>query len=192
MKKISILSLVNLAMFLALPVFAFAQSGDFCYTFGRNLKEGDRGPDVSRLHQALQKEGFDLSSSDDWAQRVFGDRTADMVTGFQQKYQTEILLPAGLKYGTGFAGPATRRKLNRLFSCETNPKQPSPIIQEPINSTYIQNPGLEFIGWAREGFAWTRESYFTDGRCTFDLAENVAHSGKRSARIACPKEDDAR
>src|SRR3989344_1711493 len=146
MKKLFIFGIASIVVLVSAATSVAAQTDDFCYTFQRNLKEGDRGPDVSRLHQVLQKEGFDLSNADDWEQRVFGDLTADAVTGFQQKYQSEVLTPSGLKYGTGYVGPATRRKLNALYGCGASPARPRPQVPPttdvPSALPYVQNPSF--------------------------------------------------
>ena len=112
----------------------------WCHTFNTNLKIGDIGDEVSALQTALQKEGFSISS-DEMAQTGgtlgvaysvpanFGESTASAVTGFQEKYRSEILTPLGLKYGTGFVGKATRAKLNQLYGCGVMP---------PVGAGYLQ------------------------------------------------------
>jgi hypothetical protein len=42
---------------------------------------------------------------------------AAAVTGFQEKYRSEILDPIGLAHGTGYVGARTRVKLNALYGC---------------------------------------------------------------------------
>ena len=93
----------------------------WCHDFNVNLKLGDIGEDVSSLHIALNKEGF---SAGNWEQSTknFSEGTASNVSGFQQKYVSEILAPLGLKYGTGYVGKATRAKLNELYGCGIIPK----------------------------------------------------------------------
>ena len=62
---------------------------------------------------------------------AFDDQTASAVTGFQQKYASQILTPSGLTNGTGYVGKATRTKLNSLFGCGViSAPLPTPI---PIN-----------------------------------------------------------
>lgn len=46
-----------------------------------------------------------------------GSIPASAVVEFQQKYADEILNPLGLKYGTGYVGASTRKKLNALYGC---------------------------------------------------------------------------
>jgi hypothetical protein len=88
----------------------------WCHTFNVNLKVGDSGDEVVALQTALAKDG-----ANNWEYKgydgVFDEMTASVVTGFQQKYESEILTPLGLKYGTGYVGPATRAKLNKLYGC---------------------------------------------------------------------------
>lgn len=86
----------------------------WCYDFNVNLKIGDSGNEVSALQMALTKEfGSPAGNMDN----AFDEFTASNVVGFQEKYRDEILTPLGLKHGTGFVGPATRAKLNKLYGC---------------------------------------------------------------------------
>ncbi len=89
----------------------------WCYDFTINLKIGGEGAEVEALQTALEKEDFVITAAEK-LQKEFGESTASAVSGFQQKYLDEILTPWGLKYGTGFAGPTTRTKLNKLYGCE--------------------------------------------------------------------------
>ena len=86
-----------------------------CKTLERNLGLNESGDDVEFLQISLEKEGFSVGG--ERRNRVYGELTASAVTGFQQKYKSEILTPAGLQYGTGFAGKGTRAKLNSIYGC---------------------------------------------------------------------------
>lgn len=94
-----------------LQILQSGQGNEWCYDFNQNIRIGDRGSSVSALHAALQKEGFFADSVE------FNERTAAAVVGFQEKYKSEILTPYALERGTGFVGPSTRAKLNRLYGC---------------------------------------------------------------------------
>jgi len=86
----------------------------WCHTFNKNLKIGDRGVEVEALRYALLKDqGSQAENFDD----VFNEFVASWVTSFQEKYKDEILMPVGLAHGTGYVGPATRKKLNALYGC---------------------------------------------------------------------------
>lgn len=100
---------------------AMAQTQTWCHTFNMNLKVGDTGNEVVSLNFALQKEGFNPGEKSP----TFDDLTAAAVTGFQQKYASEILTPNGLSYGTGYVGASTRAKLNSLYGCTTNTQPPT-------------------------------------------------------------------
>jgi len=98
----------------------------WCHNFYKNLRYGDRGPEVYALQEALRKEGFKISKTEHTARisAYFGITTASAVVGFQEKYKEEILVPWGLEYGTGFVGKTTRKKLNELYGCGVVPPLP--------------------------------------------------------------------
>ena len=109
------------------------QPAQFCFDWRRNLRIGDSGADVRALDQALLKEGIEGSQSFEGSRPtfisddgVFIELTASAVSGFQEKYRSEILTPNGLARGTGYVGPSTRRKLNSLYGCSGTPT-PTPI-----------------------------------------------------------------
>ncbi len=89
-----------------------------CYDFTANLKAGTKGVAIRHLQYFLIKEGFDIPSQEFG---VFGNITVSAVNAFQQKYASEILVPAGLMQGNGFVGKGTRAKLNSLYSCDVVP-----------------------------------------------------------------------
>ncbi|MBI4135062.1 MAG: peptidoglycan-binding protein [Candidatus Sungbacteria bacterium] len=101
----------------------------WCHTFNKNLGIGSSGDEVQALQTALSKEGVIGQSFEGLYgrpdQSTFDEETAAAVSGFQEKYRSEILNPAGLKFGTGYVGAATRKKLNQLYSCGSVPPPPS-------------------------------------------------------------------
>ncbi len=110
-------------------------SNRWCYTFNNNLSVGSTGNDVAALQTALAKEGFTMNSTETNSD-TFSESTASAVSGFQEKYSSDVLKPFGLNYGTGFAGKGTRAKLNALYGCNaTNPPvvvPPSPTSTPPV------------------------------------------------------------
>ena len=85
----------------------------WCHTFKENLRITSYGSEVEALQTALRKDKFKLNDS----AKDFGESTASAVVGFQEKYKEDVLSPNGLFYGTGFVGPSTRAKLNKLYGC---------------------------------------------------------------------------
>ncbi len=77
----------------------------------RGLTMGSRGDDVSQLQRLLVQEGVYTEGK---ITGYFGVLTKAAVIRFQEKYASEILVPAGLQAGTGFVGSATRAKINSL------------------------------------------------------------------------------
>jgi hypothetical protein len=98
-----------------LPSSSAIANASACASFSRNLQIGMQGSDVRRLHEILQKEGLSIGA-DEVSSNSYGESTASAVSGFQEKYRSEILAPAGLSSGTGFVGRGTRVKLNALCS----------------------------------------------------------------------------
>lgn len=89
----------------------------WCHTFSKDLKIGSSGSEVDFLVEALTREGITSWKGDSNNVDGFDEAVASAVTGFQEKYKSEILTPAGLKYGTGYVGARTRAKLNKLYGC---------------------------------------------------------------------------
>ncbi len=138
----AVMALVSLAIPLMAPVAVNAQtaSSGFCYTFSQNLGEGRplSSQDASALTQALTNAGVWSGG----AITTYNDAVASAVSGFQEKYTSQILAPYGLSYGTGFIGASTRSELNSLYGCST-PTQPVQSTQCPAGYTCTpinQNP----------------------------------------------------
>lgn len=84
------------------------------HAFNFNLKYGNSGAEIEALHLALEKQGFNIVSTEKNSKN-FGDSTLAAVIGFQERYTAETLAPWGLQKGTGFVGSTTRKKLNSLY-----------------------------------------------------------------------------
>ncbi len=91
----------------------------FCYDFNQDLSYGSDNQDVVNLNIALEKLGLYGNHTEE-IKSFFSEKTASAVVAFQEKYKNEILKPSGLKNGTGYVGPATRAKLNKLYGCGMN------------------------------------------------------------------------
>jgi hypothetical protein len=131
----SVAAIASLAVPLMAPVAVNAQtaSSNFCYTFSQNLGEGRAlsSQDASALTQALTNAGVWTSGT---PITTYNDSVASAVSGFQEKYASQILAPYGLSYGTGFIGVSTRSELNSLYGCST-PTQPVQSTQCPVGYT---------------------------------------------------------
>jgi len=129
------------------------QPDAWCHNFNINLRHGDSGQEVRALQTALEKQDF--------YERVitgnFDEYTAAAVVAFQEKYRENILAPSGLPRGTGFVGPATRAKLNELFSCD-RARLPRPILVPPISAPSITvfspNGGEMWVAGNRHDITW--------------------------------------
>ncbi len=84
--------------------------------FTRDLKIGDKGPDVKKLQQYLNQRGFIVAESGNGSlgneTELFGPGTAKALKAFQEAYADILLKPYGLSEGTGFFGEVTRRFMN--------------------------------------------------------------------------------
>ncbi len=125
-----------------------------CYNFNFNLSLGSRGEAVLALQRILEVEGFNLKEERESG--VFGEATASAVSGFQERYRSEILDPLGLKYPTGLVGKSTRAKLNALYGCETiSPGVPPKVMPPETGGVTPSQPPLErgmmkkFIGFLK-------------------------------------------
>ncbi|MEK7578687.1 MAG: peptidoglycan-binding domain-containing protein [Patescibacteria group bacterium] len=105
-----------------------SQPAVWCHDFNADLKIGSWGGEVEALIIALKKEGFKIPQKT----YIFDKSVVLAVNGFQEKYRNEILIPLGLKYGTGFVGKKTRAKLDSLFGCKINPPLSTPATPSTI------------------------------------------------------------
>ncbi len=104
-----------------------ATPSNWCHTFTANMKLQDNNSEVNALNTALLKQGYYVIVSNYFAQETFS-----AVVQFQEKYASDILTPSGLAYGTGYAGPKTRAKLNTLYGCSQSPTSTSTPLQEAM------------------------------------------------------------
>lgn len=103
-------------------------AAQWCHTFNTNLGVGSSGSEVVVLITALNKEGLGGGKGD-----YYDEALASAVSGFQEKYASEILTPNGLSHGTGFVGKSTRAKLNALYGCsQSKPPAASLTASQPI------------------------------------------------------------
>lgn len=125
-------------------------SAVWCHDFNVNLKIGDKGSEVEALQIVLQKkEGFDIPHLmlPVVREATFEEETAAAVSGFQQKYASEILTPLGLKYGTGFVGKATRAKLNALYGCSSKIEKQIGYIKSVYDKNGKRYLDIDYIQW---------------------------------------------
>ena len=128
----AVLTALSLVALFGLPALSSAQGAlpPKCHTFKGNLQIGYFGGDVAALQRFLGLEGF--STKNDRLRSYFGEETASAVTGFQTKYNGEILAPSGLQYGTGHVGQYTRAKLNSLYGCVVTPNTIITVLAIPM------------------------------------------------------------
>ena len=123
------------------------------YSFTRSLKMGDTGEDVRKLQQFLnQYPDTQVSASGIGSKgnetTYYGPATAAAVSKFQNKYKSEILIPAGLTTPTGYFGPSTMKKANALGVVQNN-KPTKPTI--PNKPTTPATPVDEVEGTILQG-----------------------------------------
>lgn len=84
--------------------------------FTRDLRKGDRGPDVKRLQEYLNNNGFIVAEtgvgSPGRETELFGVNTEIALKKFQEANAEVLLTPFNLTTGTGFFGEATRAFIN--------------------------------------------------------------------------------
>ncbi|MBI3631579.1 MAG: hypothetical protein HY219_01800 [Candidatus Staskawiczbacteria bacterium] len=98
-------------------------SSAWCHTFSVSLRYGDTGAEVKSLQDALDREG--LYSVSNGYSNDFNEQVSSAVVAFQEKYASEILVPLGLKHGTGYIGVSTRAKLNQIYRCAASSNENS-------------------------------------------------------------------
>lgn len=127
----------------------------WCHTFNKNLQIGNKGDEILALRTALSKEGIleGIVSGVSDIPVEFDEQTASVIVEFQEKYTDEILKPSGLKRGTGYVGPSTRAKLNKLFGCVQINKD-NIAVTSPKNNALVSSPLVvegKVKGWFFEG-----------------------------------------
>lgn len=84
--------------------------------FTKDLRKGDRGPDVKRLQEYLNTHGFIVAEtgvgSPGHETELFGVNTEIALKKFQEANAEVLLTPYDLTSGTGFFGEATRALIN--------------------------------------------------------------------------------
>src|SRR3989344_1422506 len=130
----------------------------WCHTFNTNLGVGSRGAEIAALQTALSRADIDTGTGSSDPTPLFNEYVAAAVTGFQEKYKSEILAPIGLAHGTGYVGPATRKKLNQLYGCS----KPSPVActqdaRQCPDGSYVSRTGpkCEFATCPGISYTWT-------------------------------------
>ena len=112
----------------AAVIFFISESTSADFQFIKDLKRGDFSSDVKALQQILNYDpetqvALEGPGSPENETLFFGTLTKNAVIRFQNKYKSEVLIPVGLKSGTGFVGSMTRNKLNEIVSKTTIPAQ---------------------------------------------------------------------
>ncbi|MCX6718056.1 MAG: peptidoglycan-binding domain-containing protein [Candidatus Staskawiczbacteria bacterium] len=89
---------------------------NYCLQLNSNLYFGiQSNNDVKCLQNFLKNLGADIYP-EGLVTGNFGSLTKNAVIKFQEKYASEILIPSGLTKGTGYVGPATRAKINKILA----------------------------------------------------------------------------
>jgi hypothetical protein len=107
-----------------------ASSSSTCsYTFTRSLSQGTTGADVMNLQKFLNSDpdlvvSLSGAGSPGMETSYYGPATAAAVSKFQVKYSADILVPSGLTSPTGYFGPASMAKANKLCDGTTTPTGP--------------------------------------------------------------------
>jgi hypothetical protein len=122
--------------------------------FVRNLSIGMSGADVHDLQVSLNTDPETRVAaagpgSPGYESAYFGAQTKAAVIRFQEKYASEILEPAGLRYGTGFVGVSTREKLRKLAIAPFTASPPSVLTPAPAEAA---QPASAVSNDTREAF----------------------------------------
>lgn len=96
-------------------ILGTSNGGSSCQKLQSDLYYGlENNQEVSCLQQFLKNQGSEIYP-EGLITGNFLFKTQAAVIRLQEKYATEILIPAGLTKGTGYVGPATRAKINQLL-----------------------------------------------------------------------------
>lgn len=126
-------------------------NADIFVLFSRNLGVGDIGADVLTLQKLLNSDpdtrvAVSGPGSAGLETRFFGLLTKMAINKFQKKYASEILAVGQLP--TGYVGPKTLKKLNRVTGAgaavvnQGEAQQPSPSVQSPPLKVSVAPPRI--------------------------------------------------
>jgi len=110
------------------------------YKFTHNLKIGDREEGVRQLQIILNSDPETMvaktgAGSAGNETTYFGSLTKAAVIKFQNKYDSEVLTPLGLRIGTGYVGFSTIAKLDEVSTALSAVSiSTTPTLKTPINS----------------------------------------------------------
>ncbi len=126
-------AILGLVVQIISPTTAQAQTS-LCHTFNTNLgvNRSLSSDDASALTSDLSTAGFWNTNTPITS---YTDAVASAVSGFQEKYASQILVPYGLSYGTGYVGVSTRTELNSLYGCQSAPVTTTTTTQCPTGFT---------------------------------------------------------
>jgi len=138
-----IITFMKFSVFGVIFSFFLLANNVFAYDFNQNLRIGVRGQDVFELQNMLNQDARTRVSeqgpgSPGRETSYFGPATLQAVIKFQEIYSDEVLKPLNLKFGTGFVGALTRKKLSAISSEIT---QDSPVY-ETESIVEKSNPNL--------------------------------------------------
>ena len=107
---------LQIAQYRAKIAAILAERGQIsCQSFEKDLSSGtEDSTEVRCLQEFLKSQGPEIYPQG-LVTGEFLSLTKAAVIRFQEKYADEILVPFGLKKGTGYVGPATRAKINEIL-----------------------------------------------------------------------------